>query len=109
MAETLPDGSRVEVDEHRVRGGRVRVTYRGEAAVAVSTTSPFYQTLKGLGPGHAMRARAKEDWTCRPVGAPKGKARLYLRPTRSKDPVVAELVVVAARFVPPCAIAPKRK
>jgi hypothetical protein len=72
----------------------------------IATTSPYYRTLKGLTPGTAMKARAKEDWTCRPVGAPKGKARLYLRPTRSKSPVVAEVIVVAARVVPACASAP---
>jgi hypothetical protein len=108
-AVRLAKGSRVVVEEHRVSGGSVRVTYRGDKVAAISTTSAFYETSKGLGPGDALRARAKDDWTCRPVGASKRKARLFVRPTRAKAPVVAEIVVVAARFVPPCAAATAKK
>jgi len=104
----LADGSRADVDDYRVQGGRLRVTYRGEKAIAISTTSRYYQTARGLGPGAPLKARAQDDGRCRPVGAGAGKARLYVRPTRSKKPVVAEIVVVAARFKPSCAVASSR-
>ena len=105
--ERLVDGSSVEVGHHRVRGGTLRVTLRDERVIAISTTSGYYRTLKGLGPTSPLRARANDSWACRPVGAKIGKARLYVRPTHSKKPVVAELVVVARGFVPSCAIVEK--
>ena len=103
-SEKLADGTRLPVEDFRVTGGRLRVTYRGEKAVAIATTSRYYQTRRGLGPGTLLKPRAEENVPCRPVGARVGKARLYLRATRSAKPTVAELLVVAARYTPPCAL-----
>lgn len=101
--ETLPDGTRLAIEEHRVRGGSMRITYRDETVVAIATTSTFYRTAKGLSPGSPLQARRDDDWRCRPVGAPVRKARFYVRPTRSKKPVVAELIVTRRGFAPTCA------
>lgn len=107
--EQLPNGALLDVEQHRVRGGVLRVTYRGERIVAISTTSKYYRTLKGLSPGSSLRVRPDDDLRCRPVGAPARRAVLYVRPTRAKEPAVAELVVVRRGFLPSCAIPKPRK
>jgi hypothetical protein len=104
----LADGSKAAFDTYRVRGGKLHVTYRGDRVVALATTSAFYRTAKGLAIGSPLPSRGT-DSTCRPVGAPKGKARLYVQPSRSKPPVVTELLVVASHFTPVCAIPPKSR
>jgi hypothetical protein len=104
-----PDGTRLPVDEWRVRGGMLRITYRDEKAVAVATTSAYYRTARGLRADAPLRAHSNEDGRCRPVGGRVGRARIYVRPTRAKKPVVAELTVVAARFTPLCALPPSER
>lgn len=105
--EKFADGTRLPVDEYRVRGGRLRVTYQGEKVVAIATTSSYYRMSSGLSPGSSLQPKAKENGRCRPVGGRVGRARLYVRPTRSTRAVVAELIVVAARHTPACAELPR--
>lgn len=107
--EKLPDGTRLDVQEHGFLGGRLRMTFRGDRVIAIATTSSYYRTIRGLGPGASLRARKADTWACRPVGAKIGKARLYVRPSRSKKPVVAEIFVTGRGFVPTCAIVQKKK
>lgn len=102
-SEKHADGTRLPVDVHRVRGGLLRVTYRADRAVAIATTSDYYRTSGGLGPGVPVRRRANQIASCWPVGAPPRSARLFVRPTRGDRPLVAELTVVARRYTPVCA------
>lgn len=102
-SEKHPDGTRLPVDVYRVRGGPLRVTYKGERAVAIATTSPYYRTSRGLGPGVPVPRRADRVASCWPIGAPGRSARLFIRATAANKPVVAELVVVARRYTPICA------
>src|SRR5262249_40783222 len=104
----LPNGSKAAFDPYRVRGGKLQGTYRADRVVSVATTSVYYRTAKGLAVGSPLTPRGT-DSTCRPVGAPTGKARLYVQPSRSKHPVVTELLVVAGHFTPLCAIPSKSR
>ena len=104
----LASGSPVVVAEYRVRGGWLLVTYRGPTGVIVATTSRYYRTLKGLGPSAVVAASTSKRTACRPVGAGVGRARMYIRASSGKRPVVTELFVTARGVVPPCAVVKKR-
>jgi hypothetical protein len=55
-----------------------------------------------------MKTRAAEKGACFPVGAPARKARLFVQPSRSTPPVVAE-VFVSARMKPLCSVPLSRR
>ena len=91
-------GQKIQVDSYAIRGGRLRVHYADDRVVAISTTSRYYRTSGALGPGAALLARGSEKRECRRVG----KSGLWVRPTRGSKPVVAELIVTARSYTPPC-------
>ena len=43
------------VETYWIHGGRLTLTYRSGAVIGISTTSPFYTTVSGIGPGFAGR------------------------------------------------------
>jgi hypothetical protein len=44
----------LEVDSYHIHAGRVDVTYHGDTVVGISTTSPYYTTQTGVGPGTVL-------------------------------------------------------
>ncbi len=48
----------LEADAYHIHGGRLTLTYQGDTVVGISTTSPYYTTLAGIGPGTVMSRTA---------------------------------------------------
>jgi hypothetical protein len=103
--QRLANDDRLMLHEYRIRGGLLRIGYVEDLVVLVSTTSPFYRTLRGVVAGESRTSPTKKGGAvCR-----HGSPGLYLRPSVAKPTVVAELMVVGRGVIPPCAVpkAPK--
>jgi hypothetical protein len=100
----LPSGRWGRLARYLVPGGRVSVLFVDDRAAEISTTSRLYRTAHGVAVGEPFRSRlqASSGATC--VRSARG---LFVRPSRSASPVVAELIVVPRNAVPQCAV-PKR-
>ena len=92
----LGDGGGATLEEHRVRGGRVRLWYRSDLVVAAGTTSSFYRTPAGLAVGTSVREAAPGE------GCRRAASGLWLRTAPSRRSVLAELVVVRPGLRPAC-------
>ncbi len=82
----LPDGTRVISHAYPMRGGRLTVTYRDDEVVAISTTSAYYETDRGLGPGDPLRPRKAELASCRPVGGSCRQGKALCQTDRRETP-----------------------
>lgn len=83
----------IRTDSYRLRDGRLWVRYAEDRVVEISTTSGYYTTSSGLGPGSRLATatrhlRARWD-ECRAVYRRRfGGTVVYLRPDRARRSVV---------------------
>jgi hypothetical protein len=90
----------------RAHGGTISATVAADRVVGISTTSPYYTTATGVGPGSPMGPlRAGASWTAcrnafrRPGG---GSATLFLTPAGGKNSARIGAVAIVSREFSNC-------
>ncbi len=98
--------SGIRSDMYRAHGGTLSLRYRDNRVVAVGTTSGYYTTRNGLGPGSSIRdaprlLRARWD-ECRGLYRRAGGGGVvYVKPDRARRTVVT-MSIVARSAEEPC-------
>lgn len=108
-ASTVHQGTRT--DTYRRPGGKLWLRYREDRAIEVGTTSPYYSTSAGIGPGveaSVARRQLGGSWSpCRGVyRRASGRNLVYLRSNRIGSGTISSVLILERAAELPCR--PKR-